>query len=212
MRKLFFFAVMLLFAATACESEVNNTDNSGATDSRVTEDVMDMLINDLLMGVFTPYNCEVMDGDKCVKPWEETIFGTVGAKFADLGTGNRIVFYNDGTCRMGYTSGLYSNCEQVIKDPEHPKALYDTWQWSYDAAAATITLIAEDLAPSKDPKTTVKVVSYEDGWLMIDGELPNSCIAPYTYKYKCLIEGAAARRDFESIFKYDEEDYPCCAQ
>ncbi len=48
MRKLFFFAVMLLFAATACESEVNNTDNSGATDSRVTEDVMDMLINDLL--------------------------------------------------------------------------------------------------------------------------------------------------------------------
>lgn len=212
MRKMLFFAAMLLFTVTSCDSEVNTPNNTDPQESRVTEDVMELLINDLLVGVCTPHDCEVMDGDKCEKPWGEVIFGTAGYKFADLGIGNSIIFYKDGTCRMGYTSCLYSNCEQVIKDPEHPRALYDTWQWSYNKAEATITFVAEDLAPSKDPKTTVKVVSYKDGILMLDGEIPQACSVPtYTYKYKCRIEGAEARAEFEEVY-YNEEDYPCCAQ
>ena len=211
MRKMLFFVAVLLFAATACESEVNNLDNSGATESRMTEDVMDVLINDLLTGVFKPYDCEVMDSDKCVKPWGEAIFGSIGYKFADFGLGDTIVFYNDGTCRMGYTSGLYSNCEELLKDENHPIALYDTWQWSYNKAEATISFIVEDMPKGKNPKATIKVVSYEDGWLIIDGELPNFCLAPYTYKYKCRIEGAEARAEFEEVY-FNEEDYPCCAQ
>ena len=54
-----------------------------------------LIINDLLMETFRPYDCEVMDGDKCIKPWGEVIYGTAGAKFADLGTGNRTVFYDE---------------------------------------------------------------------------------------------------------------------
>ena len=211
MRKLFFFAVMLLFAATACESEVNNLDNNDTTESRVTEDVMEVLISDLLKGVCIPCGCEVKNGDEYIKPWGQGVLGSVGAKFSDFGLNKDIVFYDDGTCHVGYASSLYSSCA-LVHTEGHPKDLYDTWQWSYDAAAATITLIAEDLAPSKDPKTTVKVVSYKDGILMIDGELPNRCLLPYTYKYKCRIEGAEARKEFESVFKYDEEDYPCCAK
>jgi hypothetical protein len=211
MRKLLLFAAMFMFVATSCDSEVNNSDNNGATESRVTEEVMDVLINDLLTGVFTPYDCEVMDGDKCVKPWGEAIFGTIGYKFADFGLGNTIVFYNDGTCRMGYTSGLYSNCEEVLKDEHHPKALYDTWQWSYNKAEATITIIAEDLSKGKNPKSTIKVVSYKDGILMIDGELPNGYLRESSYKYKCIVKGAEARAEFEEVY-FNEEDYPCCAQ
>ena len=42
-----------------------------------------------------------------------------------------MTFYNDGTCRLGYTSSVYSNCEERLKDIEnHPRGLYDTWQWS----------------------------------------------------------------------------------
>jgi hypothetical protein len=211
MRKLFLFAAMFMFVATSCDSEVNNSDNNGATESRVTEEVMDVLINDLLTGVFNPYDCEVMDGDKCVKPWGEAIFGTIGYKFADFGLGDTIVFYNDGTCRMGYTSGLYSHCEEVLKDENHPKALYDTWQWSYNKAEATITIIAEDLSKGKNPKSTIKVVAYKDGILMIDGELPNGYLRESSYKYKCIVKGAEARAEFEEVY-FNEEDYPCCAQ
>ena len=209
MRKLLFFAVMLLFAATACESEVNNSDNNGATESRVTEDVMEALINDLLSGVCTPCGCEIMEGDKCIKPWEQGILGDVGGKMTDYGLGKEIVFYNDGTCKMGYFVNSSSCTDQY--NSEHPSGFYDTWQWSYNKAEATITLIAEDLPKGKNPKNTVKVVSYEDGWLMIDGELPNLCTLPYTYKYKCRIEGAAERKEFERIY-FDEKDYPCCCK
>jgi hypothetical protein len=46
----------------------------------------------------------------------------------------------------------------------------------------------------------------------IDGELPNWCILPYTYKYKCRIGDAAARRNFNTTYTCNEVDYPCCAQ
>ena len=211
MRKLLLFAAMFMFVATSCDSEVNNPNNPDESGSRVTEDVMEQLINDLLVGTCLPIDCEVMDGDKCIKPWGEAIYGTAGAKFYDFGIGNSIAFYNDGTCRMGYTSGLYSNCEQIIKDPEHPRALYDTWQWSYNKAEATITIIAEDLSKGKNPKSTIKVVSYKDGILMIDGELPNGYLRESSYKYKCVVKGAEARAEFEEVY-FNEEDYPCCAQ
>lgn len=211
MRKLFLFAALFMLAATSCDS-VANTPNDADNESRATEDIMDMLINDLLMGVCVPRGCEVMEGDKCIKAWDEAVFGTVGAKFYDFGL-NDMAFYNDGTCRLGYTSSLYSNCEERLKDIEnHPRGLYDTWQWSCNKAESTITITAEDLAKqNKDPKTTIKIVSYKDGILMIDGELPNMCIKNYTYKYKFEIQGAEARAEFEKEY-FNEEDYPCCAQ
>lgn len=208
MKKLFFFAVMLLFAATACESEVNNLDNNDTTESRVTEDVMEVLISDLLSGVCTPCGCEVKDGNEYIKTWEQGVIGSIGAKMGDFGLGGSVAFYKDGTCKLGYS--MLANC-QLAYTEGHPNTLYDTWQWSYDAATATITLIAEDLG-EKYAVNTIKVISYTDGIMMIDGKWPNRCIAPYTYKYKCRIEGAEARREFESVFKYDEEDYPCCAK
>lgn len=209
MKKLFLFAAMFMFAATSCESEVNNPNNPDESGSRVTEDVMEQLINDLLSGVCTPCACEIMLGNECVKPWEQGILGDVGAKFSDYGLSKEIVFYNDGTCKMGYCVNV--PCEKQKTDPTHADAFYDTWQWSYNRAEATITIIAEDLPESKGSKTTVKVVSYEDGILMIDGELPNYCLAPYTYKYKCRIDGVEARKEFEKYHR-DENDYPCCCK
>ena len=63
MRKMLFFAAMLLFTVTSCESEVNTPNNTDPQESRVTEDVMEVLISDLLSGVCTPCGCEVKDGD-----------------------------------------------------------------------------------------------------------------------------------------------------
>lgn len=210
MKKMLFFA-LLLFAVVSCNTD--NTNDSTKQESRVTVEVMEQLIDDLLVGTFTPIDCEVMEGEKCVKPWGEGILGAIGAKFYNFGLSNTVVFYNDGTCRMGYASNLYSDCDKLQTDSDnHPGSLYDTWQWSYDIEAATITFIAEDLASYKSPETTVKIVSYKDGILEIDGELPQLCTAPYTYKYKCQIGDAGARKDFEDIYTYNEEDYPCCKQ
>ena len=218
MRKIVFFAAVLLFATTSCDSEVNNPNNPDESGSRVTEDVMEQLINDLLVGTCLPIDCEVISDNEYIKKWYEDyedpwdfMVGSAGAKFYDFGIGNSIAFYNDGTCRMGYTSGLYSNCEELLKDENHPRALYDTWQWSYNKAEATITIIAEDLSKGKNPKSTIKVVSYKDGILMIDGELPNGYLRESTYKYKCVVNGAEARAVFEEVY-FNEEDYPCCAQ
>ena len=56
MKKLFLFTAMFMLAATSCDS-VANTPNDADNESRVTEDIMDMLINDLLMGVCVPRGC-----------------------------------------------------------------------------------------------------------------------------------------------------------
>lgn len=211
--KKIFFITLLLFAVASCDTETNTKNATNEQESRVTTEVMELLIDDLLVGTFTPIDCEVMEGEKCAKPWGEGILGAIGAKFHNFGAGNTIVFYNDSTCRMGYASNLYSNCDKLQTDSDnHPGSLYDTWQWSYDIDNRTITIIAEDLAPGKSPQTTIKILSYKDNIVEIEGELPNWCILPYTYKYKCRIGDAAARKEFEGIYAYDEEDYPCCAQ
>lgn len=59
MRKLLLFAAMFMFVATSCDSEVNNPNNPDESGSRVTEDVMEQLINDLLVGTCLPIDCEV---------------------------------------------------------------------------------------------------------------------------------------------------------
>ena len=212
MKKAYFSLVVALFFAMGCNNPSEAINNE--QESRVITDQMEMLIKDLLVGVCTPIDCEVKIGDKIEKPFGEGIFGSIGAKFSDYGIGKSIVFYNDGTCKMAYISGLYSDCE-IIKDPEakdHPTSLYDTWQWSYDVGNATITITAEDLKPHTTT-TTVKVVSYKDGILMIDGALPNNCIDSYdSFKYKCKIEKANARIEFEETHIFNEDDYPCCRQ
>ena len=210
MKRMLFYA-LLLVATISCNTENGITPNEQGDAETVKG--MTQLIDDLLVGTLTPIDCEIMEGEKCVKPWGEGILGAIGAKFHNFGMGNTIVFYNDDTCRMGYASNLYSNCDKLQTDSDnHPGSLYDTWQWSYDVDNRTITIIAEDLAPGKSPQTTIKFLSYKDNIVEIDGELPNSCISPYTYKYKCRIGDATARRTFNITYSYNEEDYPCCAQ
>ena len=46
---------------------------------------------------------------------------------------------------------------------------------------------------------------------MIDGNIPNIISGKSTLAYKCIINDAKARTDFELQY-FDEEDYPCCAQ
>ena len=208
MKRMLFYA-LLLVATISCNTENGITDNE--QENAVTVKGMTQLIDDLLVGTLTPIDCEVMEAEKCIKPWGEGIIGSLGEKFSDFGTGNTIVFYNDGTCRMGYH--INDSCSQPNSGTKHhSRNFYDTWQWSYDVDNKTITIIAEDLAPGKSPQTTIKFVSYKDNIVEIDGELPNWCILPYTYKYKCRIGDAAARRNFNITYTCNEVDYPCCAQ
>lgn len=208
MKRMLFYA-LLLVATISCNTENGITPNEQGDAETVKG--MTQLIDDLLVGTLTPIDCEIMEGEKCVKPWGQGIIGSMGEKFADFGTGNTIVFYNDGTCRMGYH--INATCSQPNSGTKHHSgSLYDTWQWSYNVDNRTITIIAEDLAPGKSPQTTIKFLSYKDNIVEIDGELPNSCISPYTYKYKCRIGDATARRTFNITYSYNEEDYPCCAQ
>ena len=208
MKRMLFYA-LLLVAIISCNTENGITDNE--QENAVTVKGMTQLIDDLLVGTLTPIDCEVMEAEKCIKPWGEGIIGSLGEKFSDFGTGNTIVFYNDGTCRMGYH--INGSCSQPNSGTKHhSRNFYDTWQWSYDIDNNTITIIAEDLAPGKSPQTIIKIVSYKDNIVEIDGELPNWCILPYTYKYKCRIGDAAARRNFNITYTCNEVDYPCCAQ
>lgn len=220
MRNMLFFAAMLLFTVTSCDSEVNTPNNTDPQESRVTEDVMELLINDLLVGVCSPRDCEVKKGDEYLKRWIEDYedpmdipIGSYGAKGGDFGIGNPIVFNNDGTCKIGYVSILYSGCEKTYgeqKDPNHPSGLYYTWLWSYDNKDMTITFTPNE-KDKAEKKNVAKIVSYKDGVLLIDGNLPGFKSPQCTYKYKCQITGAEARAEFEEVY-YNEEDYPCCAK
>lgn len=219
------FAVALMVIATACQSKTDLVES--APGSRVSADEMELFIKDLLSGVWSPLDCEVYNGEECVKELGVKEFGTIGAKFTDFGLGKKIVFYSDGTCRMGYVSNIYSDCyktsyldlkgepkqgDELQEYEDHPTVLYDVWSWCYDVATATITITAEDL-PLKTKSTTLKLLSYKGGEFVVEGALPNLSMDSYSsFKYVNKMLDADARAAFEKEYCFCEDDYPCCRQ
>ena len=138
--KQFFAILALLFYVTACQTP----DNGENPSEELVEKSMEQLIEDLQNGLFIAGYYEVYDGDVCIKKSDEYIGDSMGAKFGDMGLDHRMAFYNDGTCRYGYSNSFVGGCSK--KDSSHPKRLYDTWYWSYDIDAKTITITAPDLS------------------------------------------------------------------
>ena len=205
--KQFFAILALLFCVTACQTP----DNGENPSEDLVEKSMEQLIEDLQNGLFIAGYYEVYDGDVCIKKSDEYIGDSMGAKFGDMGLDHRMAFYNDGTCRYGYSNSFVGGCSK--KDSSHPKRLYDTWYWSYDIDAKTITITAPDLAKNGniDPTMTVKVLSYKGDEVYIEGKLPGSFGSIYRLTYKCVILPYKDRHSFEANYK-DEDDYPCCRQ
>ena len=136
MKKLFFIPIFcLLLSATACQTPDNGENDAP---EELVEKSMEQLIEDLQNGLFIAGYYEVYDGDVCIKKSDEYIGDSMGAKFGDMGLDHRIAFYNDGTCRYGYSNSFVGGCTKG--DSSHPKLLYDTWQWSYDIDAKTIPI------------------------------------------------------------------------
>ena len=206
--KQFFAILALLFCVTACQTPDNGENDAP---EELVEKSMEQLIEDLQNGLFIAGYYEVYDGDVCIKKSDEYIGDSMGAKFGDMGLDHRMAFYNDGTCRYGYSNSFVGGCSK--KDSSHPKRLYDTWYWSYDIDAKTITITAPDLAKNGniDPTMTVKVLSYKGDEVYIEGKLPGSFGSIYRLTYKCVILPYRYRHSFEANYK-DEDDYPCCRQ
>ena len=202
MKKLFFIPIFsLLLSATACQTPDNGENDAP---EELVEKSMEQLIEDLQNGLFVARDCEIYKGNVCKKPFGETFLGADGAKFYDYGLGSKIAFFNDGTCRASYNN-INNHC------PSHTSYLYDTWQWSYDITAKTITITAPDLANVgiTNTTTTITVLSYKGNNVEIEGALPNRLMDSYTFRYKCILRPHKDRHSFEANCK-DEDDYPCC--
>lgn len=204
-----FTAVMLLCAITSCNTEADKTELSDVQAPEMTAEIMEQLIDDMLVGTCVPKKYKAMLGDECIKDWDDPIISSSGVKYGS-GLGNPIVLYNDGSCRIGYNSALYSVCPLTQIDLyDHPEYLYDTWFWECDLQQATITFTSK-LTEQQIFVHTVKVISYIDGELIIEGCIPN-VFSKETLTYKCKVKSAFWREEFELKY-FDEEDYPCCAQ
>ena len=191
MKKILLFA-LLIFAIASCDSEANTTNASNERESRVTEEIMEQLIDDLLVGTCVPKKCKEMLGDECIKDWDDIPLGSYRAKYGDYGINNPIVFYNDGTCRIGYKSDVYSSCPLAVTDPDnHPAFLYDTWFWECDFQKATITFTSK-LEEQNAFAHIAKIAAYKEGELVIDGNIPNIISGKSTLAYKCIINDAKA--------------------
>ena len=205
MKKLAILA--LLFCVTACQTP----DNGENPSEELVEKSMEQLIEDLQNGLFIAGYYEVYDGDVCIKKSDECIGDSMGAKFGDMGLDHRMAFYNDGTCRYGYSNYFVGGCSK--KDSSHPKRLYDTWYWSYDIDAKTITFTAPDLIKAGEVNSTltIKVLSYKGNKIYFEGSLPGT----YLFNHKLIYRGGILphkdRHSFEANYK-DEDDYPCCRQ
>ena len=209
MKKLFFIPIFcLLLSATACQTPDNGENDAP---EEFVEKSMEQLIEDLQNGLFIAGYYEVYDGDVCIKKSDEYIGDSMGAKFGDMGLDHRIAFYNDGTCRYGYSNSFVGGCAKG--DSSHPVRLYDTWYWSYDIDAKTITITAPDLSEKGyvNPTITIKVLSYKGNKVLIEGKLPGSIASTYRLRYNCKISPHKDRHSFEANYK-DEDDYPCCKQ
>ena len=197
----------LLFCVTACQTP----DNGENPSEELVEKSMEQLIEDLQNGLFIAGYYEVYDGDVCIKKSDECIGDSMGAKFGDMGLDHRMAFYNDGTCRYGYSNYFVGGCSK--KDSSHPKRLYDTWYWSYDIDAKTITFTAPDLIKAGEVNSTltIKVLSYKGNKIYFEGSLPGT----YLFNHKLIYRGGILphkdRHSFEANYK-DEDDYPCCRQ
>ena len=197
----------LLFCVTACQTP----DNGENPSEELVEKSMEQLIEDLQNGLFIAGYYEVYDGDVCIKKSDEYIGDSMGAKFGDMGLDHRMAFYNDGTCRYGYSNYFVGGCSK--KDSSHPKRLYDTWYWSYDIDAKTITFTAPDLIKAGEVNSTltIKVLSYKGNKIYFEGSLPGT----YLFNHKLIYRGGILphkdRHSFEANYK-DEDDYPCCRQ
>lgn len=199
---------IFLLGVTSCES-LKVIGGEEDVQSRLTTSEMEKLINNLLSGAFMAFACELYDGDKCIKPFDEGFFGSAGFKFYDYGMGYTMVFYPDKTCRMGYLTSVAGGCDI---NKAHPNKLYDTWHWSYDTEESTITITAPDLAKAGLVcVTTIVIESYKDGEILIKGALPNVNMDQYSFAYKGRVDGLERRAQFEEEF-FDEDDYPCCRQ
>ena len=205
--KQFFAILALLFCVTACQTP----DNGENPSEELVEKSMEQLIEDLQNGLFIAGYYEVYDGDVCIKKSDEYIGDSMGAKFGDMGLDHRMAFYNDGTCRYGYSNSFVGGCSK--KDSSHPKRLYDTWYWSYDIDAKTITFTAPDLIKAGEVNSTltIKVLSYKGNKIYFEGSLPGT----YLFNHKLIYRGGILphkdRHSFEANYK-DEDDYPCCRQ
>ena len=210
MKKLFFIPIFcLLQSATACQTPDNGENDAP---EELVEKSMEQLIEDLQSRLLTAGDYESYDGDTCIKPFGEIWIGNdTGAKFSDMGLHHHMAFYADGTCRCGYSNHIIGGCTKG--DSSHPKLLYDTWQWSYDIDAKTITITAPDLSEKGyvNPTITIKVLSYKGNKVLIEGKLPGSIASTYRLRYNCKISPHKDRHSFEANYK-DEDDYPCCKQ
>ena len=209
MKKLFFIPIFcLLLSATACQTPGNGENDAP---EELVEKSMEQLIEDLQNGLFIAGYYEVYDGDVCIKKSDEYIGDSMGAKFGDMGLDHRIAFYNDGTCRYGYSNSFVGGCAKG--DSSHPVRLYDTWYWSYDIDAKTITITAPDLSEKEgiDTTSTITILSYKGKKIYFEGSLPGT----YLFNHKLIYRGGILphkdRYSFEANYK-DEDDYPCCKQ
>ena len=205
--KQFFAILALLFCVTACQTPDNGENSS----EELVEKSMEQLIEDLQKGLFSAGDYEAYKGDICIKPFGEVSMLDTGGKFSDMGLHQPIAFYSDGTCRCGYINDRVGGCSK--KDSSHPKRLYDTWYWSYDIDAKTITITAPDLSEKEgiDTTSTITILSYKGNKIYFEGSLPGT----YLFNHKLIYRGGILphkdRHSFEANYK-DEDDYPCCRQ
>ena len=147
-----FTAVMLLCAITSCNTEADKTELSDVQAPEMTAEIMEQLIDDMLVGTCVPQKYKAMLGDECIKDWDELTLSSSEVKYGS-GLGNPIVLYNDGSCRIGYNSALYSVCPLTqIDSYDHPEYLYDTLVLGVRFAAGDYNLYlkvdrATDLCP-----------------------------------------------------------------
>lgn len=164
MKRLFIIGLVALFAV-ACQQEVDSPSVAESGSRAVEPQVMEQFVADLISGrTFGVSAVEITLDGEVIKAFDEIMYGTIGAKYYDYGCNTPYLFYEDGTCRMGYITTIYNVCGK----PGHG-ALYDTLTWSYNIEEATITLKSEDL-PYRPYGETFKVVEYKDNKVLIEGQ------------------------------------------
>lgn len=193
-------------AFVACQDKVEGVGGDAEQSRLVEPTVMEQLVSDLQSGVFVASDVEVYSGDKCIKAFGQLEFGSLFAKGCDYCVAQPMVFLKDGECRMGYMAGLYSQCENA----EDHAYLYHTMSWSYDIAASELTIHSKELSKGVY-SSTLKVLEYKDGNLLLEGALPmHFCQPGCTFKYKCHLSTLSeAREEFNAKY-LDENSYPCC--
>ena len=207
MKRLFIIGLVALFAV-ACQQEVDSPSVAESGSRAVEPLVMEQFVADLISGrTFGVSAVEITLDGEVIKAFDEIMYGTIGAKYYDYGCNTPYLFYEDGTCRMGYITSIYNVCGK----PGHGN-LYDTLTWSYNIEEATITLKAEDL-PFRPYGETFKVVEYKDNKVLIEGPMPMRYGRPgCTFRYKGWVANTTkTKQDFEEKY-LDEDDFPCCRQ